>query len=370
MFCPNCGTENKGTVCTNCGNNLQPQVTEKPKKKSIFKKWWFWLIAVVVLLFIIIVASSGGDEGGSVIKGDIKTDSTNVVENVAEYEIKRAFVTTKLESLMGDSLFYEAEAGKEFIVIDADVKNLTSQWADAETLIKASLDIEGITYNAANYVVSEDSIDSYSGLDALATSRMYFAVQVPIGTNTDNMTLTITCRGKASTCKISVSEYETKKEYITLGKEYTDNATMTVKFEKVFFTNRLDPSRTDGYYSYYEAKNGKKYLVTKIKVKNLKGSSLSSGAKVDLYGVGERLITSKSSAVFDGVYKLVAVENESGEVTPKIKISENVQKITNPHFKKIYRFYDNDNFKAIADFEQNYEKDKRTDRHDQGSYEA
>lgn len=76
---------------------------------------------------------------------------------------------------------------------------------------------------------------------------------------------------------------------------------------------------------------------------------LMQGAKVDLYGVGERLITSKSSAVFDGVYKLVAVENESGEVTPKIKISENVQKITNPHFKKIYRFYDNDNFKAIAD---------------------
>lgn len=303
MFCPNCGTENKGTVCTNCGNNLQPQVTEKPKKKSIFKKWWFWLIAVVVLLFIIIVASSGGDEGGSVIKGEIKTDSTNVVENVAEYEIKRAFVTTKLESLMGDSLFYEAEAGNEFIVIDADVKNLTSQWADAETLIKASLDIEGITYNAANYVVSEDSIDSYSGLDALATSRMYFAVQVPIGTNTDNMTLTIICGGKTSTCKISVSEYETKKEYITLGKEYTDNATMTVKFEKVFFTNRLDPSRTDGYYSYYEAKNGKKYLVTKIKVKNLKGSSLSDE---DVTGI---------KCVYDGKYQydgFICTEAEDG----------------------------------------------------------
>lgn len=73
------------------------------------------------------------------------------------------------------------------------------------------------------------------------------------------------------------------------------------------------------------------------------------GAKVDLFGVGERLITSKSSAVFDGVYKLVAVEGENGEIIPKIKISENVQKITNPHFKKVYRFYDNENHKAIAD---------------------
>ncbi len=76
---------------------------------------------------------------------------------------------------------------------------------------------------------------------------------------------------------------------------------------------------------------------------------LIQGAKVDLYGVGERLITSKSSAVLDGVYKLVAVEDSDGNITPKIKISENVQKITNPHFKKVYRLYDNTNFKAVAD---------------------
>lgn len=76
---------------------------------------------------------------------------------------------------------------------------------------------------------------------------------------------------------------------------------------------------------------------------------LIQGAKVDLYGVGERLITSKSSAVLDGVYKLVAVEDMQGNITPKIKISENVQKITNPHFKKVYRLYDNSNFKAVAD---------------------
>lgn len=76
---------------------------------------------------------------------------------------------------------------------------------------------------------------------------------------------------------------------------------------------------------------------------------LIQGAKVDLYGVGERLITSKSSAVLDGVYKLVVVEDGKGNITPKIKISENVQKITNPHFKKVYRLYDNTNFKAVAD---------------------
>lgn len=75
---------------------------------------------------------------------------------------------------------------------------------------------------------------------------------------------------------------------------------------------------------------------------------LRQGAKIDLFGVGERLITASSEPVFGGVYKLCAVE-ENGEITPKIKISENVAKITNPHFKKVYRIFDNKTGKAEAD---------------------
>ena len=75
---------------------------------------------------------------------------------------------------------------------------------------------------------------------------------------------------------------------------------------------------------------------------------LLQGAKVDSFGVGERLITSSSSPVLGGVYKLVAVEKD-GEIVPKIKISENVQKITTPGSKKLYRFYDTETGKAIAD---------------------
>ena len=77
---------------------------------------------------------------------------------------------------------------------------------------------------------------------------------------------------------------------------------------------------------------------------------ITQGAKIDLFGVGERLITARSEPVFGGVYKLTAVENRQGEVIPKIKISENVGKITNPHFKKVYRFFGNDTGKAIADY--------------------
>ncbi len=77
---------------------------------------------------------------------------------------------------------------------------------------------------------------------------------------------------------------------------------------------------------------------------------LLQGAKIDIFGVGERLITARSEPVFGGVYKLAAVEDAGGKIVPKIKISENVGKITNPHFKKLYRFIGNDTGKAIADY--------------------
>ena len=76
---------------------------------------------------------------------------------------------------------------------------------------------------------------------------------------------------------------------------------------------------------------------------------LLQGAKIDSFGVGERLITSKSEPVFGGVYKLSAVEDKEGNIIPKIKISENPAKITTPHFKKVYRLYDKESGNAFAD---------------------
>ncbi len=75
---------------------------------------------------------------------------------------------------------------------------------------------------------------------------------------------------------------------------------------------------------------------------------LAEGACIDSFGVGERLITAKEQPVFGGVYKLVALEKD-GEMIPKIKVSENVEKITNPGFKTLYRLYDKDTHRAMAD---------------------
>ena len=73
------------------------------------------------------------------------------------------------------------------------------------------------------------------------------------------------------------------------------------------------------------------------------------GARIDSFGVGERLITSRSEPVFGGVYKLAAIEDDQGNIIPKIKISENPAKITTPHFKKVYRIFSKDSGKAEAD---------------------
>lgn len=75
---------------------------------------------------------------------------------------------------------------------------------------------------------------------------------------------------------------------------------------------------------------------------------LLQGAKVDSFGVGERLITASSAPVFGGVYKLCAVEKD-GEMVPKIKLSENTAKVTIPGAKKLWRLYDNESGKALAD---------------------
>ena len=103
-----------------------------------------------------------------------------------------------------------------------------------------------------------------------------------------------------------------------------------------------------------------KIVVSNSLDENIIRDIIHQGAQIDTFGVGERLITAKSNPVFGGVYKLVAVEKD-GVVVPKIKISENPEKITNPHFKKLYRIYDNETGKASADLLTVYDEEINPD---------
>lgn len=90
---------------------------------------------------------------------------------------------------------------------------------------------------------------------------------------------------------------------------------------------------------------------------------LAQGAPIDSFGVGENLITSKNCPVFGGVYKLAAIENENGEIEPKIKVSSTAAKITNPGYKKVYRFYDKETGYARGDVIALYDEVIPTDKY-------
>ena len=165
------------------------------------------------------------------------------------------------------------------------------------------------------------------------------------------------------------SEYEAFDKYAEL---YPDNCTLLVDTYDVLksgipnaikvFKKRKPKSmgiRIDSGDITYLTKNARKMLNEagledcKIVISNsldeyLIREMLGQGASIDFFGVGERLITSKAEPVFGGVYKLVAVEVD-GTVQPKIKVSENVEKITNPGYKKVYRLYEKDTNQAFAD---------------------
>ena len=169
------------------------------------------------------------------------------------------------------------------------------------------------------------------------------------------------------------TEYEAFEAYCKL---YPNNATLLVDTYDVIhsgvpnaikaFKNVLLPMgitkcgiRLDSGDITYLTKKARKMLdeagMTECKIvvsnsldENIIRDIILQGAKIDSFGVGERLITAKSNPVFGGVYKLVAKE-KGDEIIPKIKISENVEKITNPHFKKVYRLFDKESGLAMAD---------------------
>ena len=165
------------------------------------------------------------------------------------------------------------------------------------------------------------------------------------------------------------SEYEAFKKFTEL---YPENATLVVDTRdvlklglpaaiKVF--KELDPPkkaiRIDSGDITYLTRQSRKMLdeagleECEIMVSNslseyIIRDVLEEGACVDQFAVGERMITASSEPVFGGVYKLAAIERD-GELIPKMKISENIEKITNPGSKVLYRLYDKDTNRAIAD---------------------
>jgi nicotinate phosphoribosyltransferase len=165
------------------------------------------------------------------------------------------------------------------------------------------------------------------------------------------------------------TEYEAFRKYAEL---YPDNCTLLVDTYNVLKSGipnairvfkELNPPnmgiRIDSGDITYLTKRARKMLdeagleACKIVISNsldewLIRDVLLQGAKIDSFGVGERLITAASEPVFGGVYKLSGIEQD-GKIIPKMKLSENVEKITNPGFKTVYRLFDRKTHRVMAD---------------------
>lgn len=261
MRCQNCQTKHKSAFCPNCGTAAN--VTKKSKSNKIA-----WI--TLVIIFAIGLAVSGIIMFSP--KNKIDLESNNVVEDVVEYKINRVFISDFVESLFKKETYaYTADVGEDFVLIDAEVKNLKSTGAKANDLINLSLTINEKEYSAYGYIITEHSADADKTIPSGETARVYYAVSIPEGEDTGSMTLKAVCGEKTASCEISVSMYEERKESLLLNNEYTDYSTKSITIEKVWFTDRVEPTDYEkyDYYDYYPAEYGKTILAVKMKVKNL-----------------------------------------------------------------------------------------------------
>jgi len=223
------------------------------------------------------------DEPKETVK-DIHVDSVTQIGNVAELEIVNAFTSNNVAPPKPSSVYthYEASSGNTYFVVVMDVKNLGESAVSANDIISAKLVIGETEYTATTAVETDEgaSLDSgYSAyIDALEVARLYQMYLIPADTDTQNFTLTIEDGDDTYSADFSLSNFESKVKTINIGDTITDEETISLTVDSITFQNTLYPPKASGYYHYYEAANGKTYLVVKMTASNLKGTDMKYDA--------------------------------------------------------------------------------------------
>lgn len=210
-------------------------------------------------------------------------EDTNILGEYAEVTFTTGFATDKLEAPMASSYHfsYNAASGNTFVVLAANVKNITPDAANVEDIVNAEITSQGGTaVGASCYLIGENGtdIDSYPSINALSTELIYFAFAVPTGSEKDTYDLTITTPDECIyTATFSVDQFEKAKTALSIGDTVSDNS-LELTIENLYYSTTIYPPKMNGYYHYYEAESGKTYLILKATVKNLKGSDLKYDA--------------------------------------------------------------------------------------------
>ena len=208
---------------------------------------------------------------------DISFKDTNVLPDTAELTFSYAFATDTLTPPITSGIYtyYQADSGKVFLVLAADVKNTSEKSVDVSSVFEASIKIGGEKIPASFYLIEDggSSISTYGDIDALSTAAVYIAFSVDSDAVDEPFTLTLKDNdGNKYRGEFTLASMKSDDK-VVLGKTIsTDNFELTVN--DVYFDAALYPPHASGYYHYFEAADGKTYLIISCSVKNLKGTDL------------------------------------------------------------------------------------------------
>lgn len=263
------------------------------------KKVFTWLLVLAAVFGL--TACGGGDAAMSL-------DGVNTVGK-AEYALKYLYVTPDVVPPNPSTVYthYEADAGKTYLVFVVDVKNLAQKQVSADDLLTWKLTLGGQKHTA-QCAVEEDGgqglgYGNITYIDPLETARIYYMFQVPEGKTQGKLEITASAGGDSQSAKVTVAEFESRVKPFLPGHTFTDGETLSAKVEALLFSDYLYPTAPEGVYSYYEAEAGKTFLITKLLVKNLKGTDLRCDAIAGAF------------VTYDGKYKysaFTAVEESDG----------------------------------------------------------
>lgn len=210
---------------------------------------------------------------------EISLDDVNTIENTVEYKIADVFTSNDVlpPKTSGFYTHYEADAGKQYLVVSMDIKNIGTSDVEINSILTAKLTINSTEYNATCAPLSSDetSFDScYDKLAPLSSSRVYYLFAIPQDADCSSVQLSVIANNSTKTAQLSLDNYKKQKAHFSLNEEITDNSTISVTITDVYFDSILKPPITNRSYRYFEASAGKTYLIVKASVKNLKGSDL------------------------------------------------------------------------------------------------
>lgn len=246
------------------------------------KKTIALILAMLMCISLCACATDGGS-GKSTEKNkgedyiDISFKDTNVLPDTAELTFSYAFATDTLTPPIASGIYtyYQADSGKVFLVLAADVKNTSEKSVDVSSVLEASIKIGGEKIPASFYLIEDggSSISAYGDIDALSTAAVYIAFSVDSDAVDEPFTLTLKDNdGNKYRGEFTLASMKSDDK-VVLGKTIsTDNFELTVN--DVYFDAALYPPHASGYYHYFEAADGKTYLIISCSVKNLKGTDL------------------------------------------------------------------------------------------------